>query len=191
MIQFLVDAKVDCTDGPGGRCTGVIVDPVDQRATHLVVRQKKSPHIERLVSIGQVVKTAPNLARLRCTKNDLAMLESFIETHHIRDERPCYGDESDPSFVLRAAERPKQVMYTPVKHERIPSGKLAIRRGARVKTTDGHIGRVLGFLLEPAGGSITHLVLRKGPPWGHKQLTVPVSEIERYGKTRVDLRLDK
>jgi hypothetical protein len=50
---------------------------------------------------------------------------------------------------------------------------------------------LLGFLLEPAGGRITHLVLREGLPWGHKQLTVPVSKIERDGKKRVDLRLDK
>ena len=187
MIQFLVDGKVDCADGPGGWCTGVILDPTNQTVTHLVVRQKESPHIEHLVSINKIEESAPSLVRLRCTKDDLTILESFVETHHIRDERPFYEEETDLGFVLPVTERRKQVMYTPVKHERIPAGRLAIRRGARVNAAAGHMGRVLGFLLEPTGGRITHLVLRKGPPWGHKRLTIPVSEIERYRQKAVDL----
>ncbi len=49
-----------------------------------------------------------------------------------------------------------------VEYERIPPGELAVRRGARVETTDGHAGRVDEFLVNPADGYITHLVLREG-----------------------------
>jgi uncharacterized protein YrrD len=169
----------------------VIVDPANQKVTHLVVKQNESPHVERLVPVDQVMETAADLIRLHCTKDELSMLEPFVETHHIRSERPCYEGENDSSFVLPIVERRKQVIYTPVKDERIPSGELAVRQGARVKATDGHIGRVHEFLLEPTSERITHLVLRKGHLWSRRDLAVPISQIERFGEETIYLRLDK
>ena len=47
------------------------------------------------------------------------------------------------------------------------------------------------FLVDLADGHITHLVLREGHLWGQKDVTIPVSEIQRIEKDTVYLRLDK
>jgi sporulation protein YlmC with PRC-barrel domain len=82
-------------------------------------------------------------------------------------------------------------MVTPVKREHIPPGELAVRRGARVKATDGQVGRVDEFLVDPATRHITHLVLREGPLWDQKDVMIPVSAIERVGEDVVCLKLDR
>jgi sporulation protein YlmC with PRC-barrel domain len=79
----------------------------------------------------------------------------------------------------------------PIEHMHIPPGELAVRRGARVRATDGHVGRVDEFMVDPTNGHITHLVLREGHPWGQKDVTIPVSQIERIEENAVYLRLDK
>jgi len=85
------------------------------------------------------------------------------------------------------------VKRVPIKQKikAIPPGELAVRRGTRVEATDGPIGRVEEFVVEPADGPITHLVLRKGHPWGQKQVTIPVSEVARIAENVVHLKLNK
>jgi len=66
-----------------------------------------------------------------------------------------------------------------------------VHRGARVKATDGRVGRVDGFLVEPETGNITHLVLREGHLWDPKDVTIPVSEISYVKEDVIHLKLDK
>jgi sporulation protein YlmC with PRC-barrel domain len=60
-----------------------------------------------------------------------------------------------------------------------------------VEATDGHAGRVDEFLVDPANGHITHLVLREGHLWGQKDVTIPVAQIDRIEDGAVYLKLDK
>jgi hypothetical protein len=66
-----------------------------------------------------------------------------------------------------------------------------MHRGARVEATDGHVGRVDEFLVDPMDGHITHLVLREGHLWGEKYVTISVSQIARLEEDAVYLKLDK
>jgi sporulation protein YlmC with PRC-barrel domain len=79
----------------------------------------------------------------------------------------------------------------PVRHKLTPAGELAVRQGARVEATDGRVGRVDEFLMDPQNDHITHLVLREGHLWGQKEVTIPVSEIERIEEDVVHLKIDK
>jgi sporulation protein YlmC with PRC-barrel domain len=79
----------------------------------------------------------------------------------------------------------------PIEYERVPPGELAIRRGAPVRATDGRVGRVDEFLIDPANEHITDLVLREGHLWGQKDMTIPISEIDRFEDDIVYLNLDK
>jgi hypothetical protein len=47
-----------------------------------------------------------------------------------------------------------------------------------VRATDGRVGRVDEFLVDPESGNITHLCLRKDHLWGDKLVCIPVSEID-------------
>ncbi|MCP4347714.1 MAG: hypothetical protein GY795_19600, partial [Desulfobacterales bacterium] len=56
---------------------------------------------------------------------------------------------------------------------------LAVRMGTQVRATDGRVGEVNEFVVNPENWQITHMVLREGLPWDKKQVSIPVSEIER------------
>jgi len=60
-----------------------------------------------------------------------------------------------------------------------------------VEASDGRIGRVDEFLVDPVTGQISHLILREGHLWGKRDITIPVSEIERIEDDSVHLKLDK
>jgi sporulation protein YlmC with PRC-barrel domain len=186
-MDIPVNAEVHCADGPCGRSTYIILNPMTRRVTHLVVKEKRFPHTEYLVPIDYVVEATSQLIRLRCAGHELVTFEAFIEAEFVSSNFPEYA--GDPymtwPYVIPEAET------LPVEHERIPPGELAIRRGARVEATDGHVGRVDEFLVDPTNGYITHLVLREGHLWGQKDVTIPVSQIDHIEEDSVYLKLDK
>jgi len=68
---------------------------------------------------------------------------------------------------------------------------LAVYRGARVEATDGKAGMLGEFLVNPLTGHISHLILMEGHLWGKKEVTIPVSAIDRIEEDTVYLKLDK
>jgi sporulation protein YlmC with PRC-barrel domain len=186
-MDIPVNADVYCNDQRCGVSTYLIINPTTKKVTHLVVKEKAFPHIERLVPIDLILETSPHKIQLRCSRNQLEKMESFIETEFIRTEIPEYvGDQ-----LMRWPYVIPKIEKISVEHERIPPGELAVRRGARVEATDGHVGRVDEFLVHPADGHITHLVLREGHLWGQKDVTIPVSQIDHIEEGAVYLKLDK
>jgi hypothetical protein len=117
----------------------------------------------------------------------LVKLQPFIETDYVRVNilRPAGQTACMMPYVYPEFE------ILPVKHEAIPADELAVRRGARVEVTDGRVGHVDEFLLDPANDHITHPILREGHLWGQKNVSIPVSEIERIKEDRVHLKLDR
>jgi sporulation protein YlmC with PRC-barrel domain len=186
-MDIPVNADVECTDGLCGRSTYVILNPITDQLTHLVVRNKQSPHAKRLVPVGQVEEANPDLIRLSCTRHELGEMEPFVETEFVRVTVPEYV--SDP-YMTWPYVTSKTVSRT-VEREHIPPGELAVRRGARVEATDGHVGHVDEFVVNPSNGHITHLVLREGHLWGQKDVAIPVSEIDYIAEKTVYLKLDK
>ncbi len=180
--------RVECVDGPAGRATRVIINCTTKQVTHLVVTEKGRHRSDHLVPVDQVLDTTPGVIRLGCTREELAAMEPFSKTEYVRvvqyhlNERP-YADS--------ACRAPTTEEWVPVKRRRVPLGETAVRHGAPVQATDGRVGRVERFLVDPASGYITHLVLREGPFWVRKDTTIPVSEIRYVGDDTVRIRLDK
>jgi sporulation protein YlmC with PRC-barrel domain len=143
------------------------------------VWEKRAPHAERLVPIDWVTEATPHTIHLRCTSDRLAGMEEFIE----REDILVW-----PTTTFAPVLEPTPVT---LKHERVPQGELVIHRGARVEATDGHVGQVDEFLVDPTNEHITHLVLREGHLWGQKDVTIPVSQIDRIEQDVVYLKLDK
>ena len=193
MKNIPFDAEVHCVDGPAGRSSAVIIDPVEQRVTHLVVRNDQFARARRrLVPVERITETGPDLIRLDCPTSELAQMEPFIAQRYVQKEAreyptSFYGGEG-PSY-MKAYVFAAEVM--PVEVERVPPGELAIHRSAEVHATDGRIGRVDEFLVDPASRQITHLVLREGHLWGQRELAVPISAIERVSRDKVYLNIDK
>ena len=81
-------------------------------------------------------------------------------------------------------------MKLPLEHERVPLGELALRRGADIEASDGHVGK-LGELLVEEEGRITHVVLKEGHLWGRREVAVPVSMVEDAAEDLVRLKVDR
>jgi uncharacterized membrane protein/sporulation protein YlmC with PRC-barrel domain len=60
-----------------------------------------------------------------------------------------------------------------------------------VEATDGHIGTIGELVLDPETEQITHLVLQEGHLWGKKEVTLPLSAIDRIADDTIYLKLDK
>jgi len=77
-----------------------------------------------------------------------------------------------------------------IDHENTPADELAIHRGAHVHATDGQIGVVEEFLVNPVSSVITHVILREGHFWNRQQVTIPVTKIDHIKDDTVYLTLN-
>jgi sporulation protein YlmC with PRC-barrel domain len=188
-----IHADVECTDDQCGECTDVIINPTDRKVTHFVVEDMELPDSRnRLVPVDRVEETTHNLIRLNCTKDELAGMDPFRETRYTQKEMPHYPTSfcgGEPHAYVEAHVTPAELI--PVEIERVAPGELAVHRGTGVEATDGWVGRVDKLLVDPVSGDITHLVLRQGHLWGKKDLTLPISAIDRVSDDTLYLKLDK
>jgi hypothetical protein len=174
----------------------VLVDVRRKEVTHLVVKEIESPHEERLVPIGFVSGTAPDVILLRLTKDELSKAEPFVETEFIEEEMPdaAYapgGVVPIGAYWVWPYPVPDRTQVVVVEHRKVPLGELAIQHGTLVEATDGRVGRVDELIVHPENEHITHVVMREGHLWGRKEIAIPISEIDRITEDAVHLKLGK
>ncbi|HUH97297.1 MAG TPA: PRC-barrel domain-containing protein [Anaerolineales bacterium] len=186
-MEIPINAKVNCTDGPGGQSIHVILKPTTEEITHLVVDNGLFPTTEYLVSVDHIVESTPQSIRLNCTREELSKMPIFDRVEFIPSE--INGFAAGP-YMMWPYYYP-EAGFVRFDNEHIPADELAIRRGTRVEATDGAVGRVDEFLMDPANDHITHLVLREGHLWGQKDVAIPVGQIDHYAEDTVHLKLDK
>jgi sporulation protein YlmC with PRC-barrel domain len=187
-MKFPLDADVHCTDGLGGRSTYVVLNPATEQITHLVVKEKKT-RVQRLVPVLLVGQTAAQAILLNCTLQELAALERFDQTDFVYGDLPHHATDPNLTLLWPYAVPAKRIVDDKIRP--IPPGDLAVRRGARVQATDGRVGRVEEFLVEPDSSYITHLCLRDSRKWGDQGVCVPVSEIAEIKEEVVYLKVDR
>lgn len=182
-------AEVKCTDGTCGNSSAIIVDPKSKKVTHIVVRGDTIPE-GRLVGIDKINDTSSMVIQLNCSTSDLGNLERFTETQYVKTEVPIdvYYDVYNLPYVTPMST---EIVEIPIDEELIPKDELVIHRGATVKAKDGYIGEVGEFMIDPKSGKISHMVLREGNLWGKKEITLPVSAIDKLINDTVYLKLDK
>jgi sporulation protein YlmC with PRC-barrel domain len=185
-MDLPLNAKVYCRDGLCGQSKELVMDRNTEKVTHLVLKRNHFSQDEILVPVELVVETTPHLIRLRCTQDKLAELQPFLKPEVIEETIPHYV----PDPYLMPVEIP-EIKWVTVNREAIPPGEIAVRQGARVEATDGQVGHLDEFLMDPATERVTHLVLREGHLWGQRDVTIPVSEIDRLEENTVHLKLDK
>jgi sporulation protein YlmC with PRC-barrel domain len=195
-IDIPIGAGVECVDGVCGVSTHVVINPIKNQVTHLVVKENESPHVERMVPVEWVTQTTSNLIQLTCTKKELDRREAFTEKEYVKlepvDMPPIApAPFSGGTYMYWPYSAPESERYVSVEHERVPPGELAIRRGAHVEATDGHVGQVDEFLVDPRDEHITHLIMREGHLWGQKDVSIPLSAIRHIEEDTVHLKLSK
>jgi len=170
----------------------LLINPVIDQVTHLVVREDLSPNTEYIVPIECVTETLTETIRLRCSKAELEKMDPFIQTDYIQEKVPALQSGSGgemygmgPLYYLPYTTLDRTV-FEKEEIQQIPPGELTVRRGTRVEATDGFVGKVDEFVINPATGGITHLVMREGHLWGQKDVTIPLSALLPMGKSYQD-----
>ncbi len=192
--QFTIGSEASCTDGVCGEVSRVVVNPVAEAVTHLVVEPKDRHGLARLVPIDLVEVASPEV-RLHCTLAAFEQLDTAEETQFV------------PGSTGYAAYGPQQVITWPyyglnpvagvpggvdlgvagfspvVTYDRVPLGEVEVRRGDPVEATDGRIGRIQGLVVDPHDHQVTHVLLQEGHLWGRKEVAIPIKAVSRVGDT--------
>ena len=199
--QFTIGTEARCTDGVCGEVSRVVVDPVGQVVTHLVIEPKGRAGLARLVPVGLVEAASPEL-RLRCTLDAFGHLDPAEETQFVPGSvgYAAYGPEQviawpyyglNPGAGLPGGVDLGVAGFSPaVTYDRVPLGEVEVRRGDRVEATDGSIGRIQGLVVDPHDHQVTHVLLQEGHLWGRKDVAIPIKAVSRVGDT-IRLRISK
>jgi sporulation protein YlmC with PRC-barrel domain len=181
---FTIGAPAECSDGPCGAVSRVVVDPVAREVTHLVVEPEHRAGLGRLVPLDMVEAGAGDV-RLRYTLAEFEKLPSAEETDflpggsgyeayaaHEAYYWPYFGLEggADPALALASAVETRATL---------PKGEVGFQRGEAVHASDGEIGKVEGFVVESSQGHVTHVLLQEGHLWGRKQVAIPIGAVEK------------
>jgi uncharacterized membrane protein/sporulation protein YlmC with PRC-barrel domain len=174
----------------------VVVDPVTKKMTHFVVNTKEMrPPPERMVPIELVVETTHERISLDCTRDEVAKMAPFVARRYIAKDSPDYsayhGGEATTEWHTPYATTVSAPIAEVVKEELIPEGVQSMHRGARVDASDGHVGLVGELVIDEEEGRVTHIVLQEGHLFGKKEVTLPLSAIDRVVEDTVYLKLDK
>jgi sporulation protein YlmC with PRC-barrel domain len=186
MTDIPLDAKVFCSDGEAGKTTAVIIDPIKQKITHVVVNHN---YEDLIVPLEKIIKNTPDSITLSCTTTELSQMPSFTEVHYL-DGGGYYPDYADAVWASPyVTAYPAEDM--PIIEEMLPAGELAIHRGDPVLATDGQVGHVEEFIVDAESGHITHLVLRSGHFWGKHDVTISLKNVEKVEEGLVYLNVNK
>ncbi len=181
---FTIGAAAECSDGPCGAVSRVVVDPVARELTHLVVEPEHRSGLGRLVPIDKVEASAGDV-RLRYTIDEFEKLPTAEETDFLPggsgyDAYAAHEAYYWPYFGLEGGADPELALASAVEtRDMLPPGEIGMRRGEPVHATDGEIGKVEGLVVDSAQGHVTHVLLQEGHLWGRKQVAIPIDAVEK------------
>jgi sporulation protein YlmC with PRC-barrel domain len=171
--QFTMGARASCTDGHCGEVRRLIIDPATETVTHLVIQPGHRPEAGRLVPV-HLVETTDGEIRLRCTRAEFGKLDHAEERDLVTGAGPA---QIVGRYGMTAGPAPGAWRQTAISEDVIPAGEDEVRPGGRVHAVDGEIGRVQGFLVNPGGDQVTHVLLQEGHLWGRKKVAIPISAV--------------
>jgi len=194
--EFTIGAEVSGSDGTLGKVTRVVVDPVAEKLTHLVVEPGFRHGPSRLAPLGLVASSGHGgEIRLSCDRAEFENLEPAEETKFIPRTSsfgsygtgdvlswPYYGaaglgDLDGIGGAGGAGAEDGSPVSRKVTFDTVPVGEVGVRRGQPALATDGAIGHVDGLVVHPGSGDVTHVLLQEGHLWGRKQVAIPISAV--------------
>jgi len=204
-MRLEIGIRVRCTDAAYGELADIVIDPLEKRVTHLVVRPEQGEGEGRLVPI-RLAKGEDGAQReieLDCTLDEAQAFESVHERAYLRlGERPA----EDPDWDIGVEDvlampyyagpdvgpYPGQLdSHVTMYYDRVPKGEVEVRRASAVVSSDGHsLGEVDGFVVD-ADEHITHFVLERGHLWGRKEVTIPIGAVAKVESDAVYVALSK
>jgi uncharacterized protein YrrD len=154
-----------------GEVDRIVVDPMARRVRDLVLKEGVLIRHDRVLPLDRIATVTPDGIVLDAGV-DVEDLEEFEEIRYL----PYQPGEVEGSWkiVHHAGVYPPLTVPTPgawLAYERpprqevirnVPPGSVALDRGTRVVSTDGHTLGKLDEVITDAKGELTHIVVRKG-----------------------------
>jgi hypothetical protein len=194
LIRLLsIGAVTVGSDGYRGEVRAAVIDPVAATVTHVVVEPEGRSGLARLVPLGLVetdteteagtdAGAASGQLRLRCTQTEFMSLDPAEETLAefavgqtvpVQLLPPGWRGTGEPvargGDILRIPERETVDV--------IPAGEVEEHGGDHVHATDGDIGQLRAFRIDPPSSRVTHVLLGEGHLWGRKEVAIPFDKI--------------
>ncbi len=189
--EFTVGVRAECSDGYCGQLSRIITDPATRKITHLVIKPQHRRGSDRLVPLELVDMAADDIS-MRCTlaefeelppaeEIDLAEGDEYGGGYNDAESVQGVGDVGGMGVGGSASGRPIGASVghhvRTVTHHVVPMGEAELRPGEHVHATDGEIGEVLGFVVNPDDQQVTHVVLKEGHLWGRREVAIPISAV--------------
>ncbi len=190
ITPLIIGVKALCSDGDCGRVSRVIIDPVDDQVTHLIVEPAHREGLGRLVPLDWIewVEDHSDEVHLRCTRTEFDRLPIAEEVRFLP------GIEGYPGYD------PEQMLVwpyyggnttVPVTVDSLPAGEVAVQRGEDVHASDGRIGEVEGLVVESGNHHVTHVLLKEGHLFGRREVAIPISAVQSVDQQGIRLSLSK
>jgi hypothetical protein len=168
-------AKADCTDGPTGNLSGLVVRAGNRTLEYFVVCDlTPGMPVEHLVPRSRVDAEAQNVVHLSCTRDELDRMPMLNVREYALTGPPKAGTAGNRGIV---------------DSERAPDGTGVLRQTQKVEATNGPIGTLSGIVTDD-DGQITHFYTRLDRK-SNPELFLPVSAVYYVDRYSVYLKLDK
>jgi hypothetical protein len=184
-VTLAIGGAAVTSDGFRGEVKGLVVDPRVRAVTHLVVEPQGARGLARLVPLDHADATAEPiaLAYTEAEFKDLGPAEEtlaeFVPGYEAPVQllpagegwRPADGPVADGETIPQIRE----METVPL----IPETEVEESLGDRVHATDGDVGQLHGLRVDPDGGAVLHVLLKRHP-WGHAELAIPIGSVSGF-----------
>jgi hypothetical protein len=184
LITLVIGNEAVCSDGYRGEVRAVVIDPAARTVTHIAVEPEGRSGLARLVPLD-LVDAAEGRLRLGCTEAEFKLLDPAEETLAEfavgqpvpvqllpADWRGTGEPAADGGSIARIPERETIDV--------VPEGEVEEHGGDHVHATDGDIGRLRGFGVDPASGQLLQVLLREGHAWGRRDVAIPADRVAGF-----------
>lgn len=171
--EFTIGAKANCSDGPCGEVSRLIIDAATGTVTHLVITPGHHREAGRLVPVDLVDNTGGQIS-VRCN------LAEFDRLEHAAERKLVTGMDGVGGGLVGSGYGASPGAPHMAIEDIVPVGESEVGPGEPVHALDGEIGRVQGFLVDPGDRRATHVLLQEGHFWGHHEVAIPISAVTGY-----------
>lgn len=191
-MNLEIGAEVLGADGKLGTLTQIVIEPLGERVTHVVVARGGLHPWEKVVPTERLTRTEGARVWADLRLEDMEAFPDYLAAIGTAPgpatpaEVPC-GDMGPvglfwPSNVL-GWYLPSHQMQTPAHVQaNLPPGTHGLRSGTEVHCRDGKVGRLDEVLYDEASGRATGMIIRKGFLFA-REFEAPIDWVEAINDT--------